>query len=318
MNLPVIYSPEHKKHNPEFEIYDGVKEKYVEKPERIESIVEALRAEGLREFILPKSFTRDHIEKMHHFAYIHYLERRCEKIPAEGILYPSFFITDTYAPVVKQTFHVAVQSVNIALTGAEKVRDGEKLVYSLCRPPGHHAERSSMGGYCYFNNAAIAADFLSEKGKVAILDIDFHHGNGTQAVFYERSDVLYVSVHADPMRRYPYKTGFADERGKDAGEGFNKNYPLPIGTSDKDYLPVLRSAIGDVEKFAPDFLVVSLGFDAYEKDPIGGFLLSIPFYETIGQEIKKLNYPTLLVQEGGYNVEDLGKMAVNFLKGIAS
>lgn len=315
-NLQVVYSAVHKKHNPPFEIYDDVKEKYAEKPERIESIVEALKNAGIGNLIHPKDFPKTHIESLHHFAYIDYLKKRSAKLSSGEVLYPSFFITDTYAPIVPETFEAACEAVNVALTGAERIAERDRLIYSLCRPPGHHAENSSMGGYCYFNNAAIAGDFLSKKGKVAILDIDFHHGNGTQHAFYERNDVLYVSIHADSRRRYPYRTGFSNETGKGKGEGYNKNYPLDIGTGDKEYLPVLKQAVKDVKAFNPQFLLVSLGFDTYEKDPIGGFKISIPFYETMGKEIKDVNIPTLIIQEGGYFIEDLGKMAVSFLNGI--
>ncbi|EKD86283.1 MAG: Histone deacetylase superfamily protein [uncultured bacterium] len=173
-----------------------------------------------------------------------------------------------------------------------------------------------MSGYCYFNNAAIAADCLSGHGKIAILDIDFHHGNGTQDIFYERSDVLYVSIHADPHDKFPYISGFSDESGKGKGIGFNKNYPLALGTKDQEYLKVLMRALKDVEEFKPRYLVVSLGFDTYEKDPIGGFKITPGFYKEIARNIKGLELPTLLIQEGGYNVEDLGKLSYLFLQGM--
>lgn len=318
MNTPlIIYSPLHKKHNPPLEIYDGVFEKYAEKPERVENILSDLKKNKIGEIIAPKKFPDAYIRKIHHHAYVDYLKRRCEKIEKDDVLYPSFFITDTYAPVVKSTYDAAAEAVNVALTGAGEILGEKNLAYSLCRPPGHHSESSSMGGYCYFNNAAIVAEFLSEKGKVAILDVDFHHGNGTQQAFYERDDILYVSIHADPLRRYPYKTGFSDENGKGKGRGYNKNYPLEIGTGDGEYFPILEKAVRVIIDFKPKFLVVSLGFDTYEKDPIGGFKLTIPFYEKMGQEIKKINSPTLIVQEGGYFIDDLGKMAISFLRGIS-
>jgi acetoin utilization deacetylase AcuC-like enzyme len=211
---------------------------------------------------------------------------------------------------------VARSAVDTALTGAKYVFNGERVVYSLCRPPGHHAGYKAMGGYCYFNNAAIAAHYLSEHGSVALLDIDFHHGNGTQSIFYNRSDVLYVSIHADPHVKFPYSSGFEDERGAGEGLGFNKNYPLPLGTRDARYSTVLLKVLGDIRDFNPDFLVVSAGFDTYEKDPIGGFKLTIPFYKTIGREIAKLRLPTLIIQEGGYAANALGKMVYTFLGGL--
>jgi acetoin utilization deacetylase AcuC-like enzyme len=173
-----------------------------------------------------------------------------------------------------------------------------------------------MGGYCYFNNAAIAADYLSKKGKVAILDIDFHHGNGTQHIFYDRSDVLYVSLHADPLVKFPYISGFSDEQGRGDGKGFNKNYPLPLGTTEETYEKTLKKALEDIKKFSPDTLVVSCGFDTYIDDTWGGFKLTIPFYETIASQIKSLGVSTLVLQEGGYKVDALGKIAYSFWKGL--
>jgi acetoin utilization deacetylase AcuC-like enzyme len=225
---------------------------------------------------------------------------------------------DTYTPITSGTFSAAKSSVDVALTGAARVLGGERVVYSLCRPPGHHAEYKVMGGYCYFNNAAIAANYLSKHGKVAILDIDFHHGNGTQALFYDREDVLYVSLHADPRVRFPYSSGFAEETGDGKGQGFTKNYPMLLGTTNTQYLHSLRNALSDVQSFHPDFLVVSVGFDTSEHDPIGGFKLTTPFYQTIGREISSLELPTLLIQEGGYAVSELGHMACSFLSGFAA
>jgi acetoin utilization deacetylase AcuC-like enzyme len=175
-----------------------------------------------------------------------------------------------------------------------------------------------MGGYCYFNNAAVTANYLSRHGRGASLDIDFHHGNGTQHIFYDRSDVLYVSIHADPLARYPYISGFDDEQGRGAGLGSTKNYPLPLGTTDTEYIRTLDRALEDVRVFAPDYLVVSAGFDTYKDDPIGGFALTAACYEQIGQRISALNTPTVILQEGGYNVEALGDLAHTFLKGFST
>lgn len=317
IRIPVIYSEEHTLHNPPFEIYDGVKESYAEKAERLHMIVSSLREQGVV-IEEPLQFSRRNIENLHQKAYVDFVQRRSESLQENDVLYPSYFLMDTYTPLTPGTYRAALSSVNVALTGAEKILQGEHVVYSLCRPPGHHAEQKAMGGYCYFNNAAIAANYLSQKGTVAILDIDFHHGNGTQQLFYERSDVLYVSLHADPKVRFPYSSGFASERGQGKGEGYTKNYPLPLGTTDEDYLQVLRKALSDIQTFSPDFLVVSLGFDTYEKDPIGGFSLTIPFYQVLGKEVMGLSLPTVLIQEGGYNISQLGNMAVRFLHGVQS
>lgn len=314
--MKIIYSETHKKHNPPFEIYDGVKEPYAEKSDRIEAIIKTLKGQGIREFYSPEEFQLKHIYSAHQKEYVRFLQKRSLSLGRGQVLYPSYFILDTYTPVVKGTFEAAKSAVDVALTGAELILDGEKVVYSLCRPPGHHAEYRSMSGYCYFNNAAIAADFLSKKGKVAILDIDFHHGNGTQSTFYERDDVFYVSIHADPQVKFPYISGYSAERGKGDGFGFNKNYPLPLGTTDEKYVKVLKRAIVDIKNFMPKYLVLSLGFDTYEKDPIGGFKITPSFYRQISRRIRELDFPTLLIQEGGYNVKDLGTLAYNFLQGM--
>lgn len=313
----IVYSGNHVLHNPPFEIYDGTKEPYAEKPERLEAIVQALRENGVVDLSSPKKFSVENVLRVHHPEYEDFLKKRSESLSEGEVLYPSYFIMDTYTPIVKGTYDAAKSSVDVALTGAEYLLEGGKTAYALCRPPGHHAEQKAMSGYCYFNNAAIAADFLSKEGKVAILDVDFHHGNGTQSAFYERSDVLYTSIHADPHVKFPYISGFSDEKGKAEGLGYNRNSPLPLGTTDEQYFEALLRELDAVKKFDPKFLVVSLGFDTYEKDPIGGFSLSIPFYEKMGRQIKDLKLSTLLVQEGGYNIDDLGKMAVSFLSGIA-
>ncbi len=304
-------------HNPPYEIYDGVYESYAEKPERIESIVNYLREKGFEKLYSPENFSIDYIYNIHHKEYIRFLQRRSNSLKEDEVLYPSYCIMDTYTPIVAKTYDAAISSVDVALSGAKYIKNGEQLAYSLCRPPGHHADYKTMGGYCYFNNAAIAANFLSKYGKVAILDIDFHHGNGTQNIFYERSDVLYVSIHADPKFKFPYSSGFENEKGKGEGLGYNKNYPLPLGIENGEYIRTLRMAIKDVEKFSPKFLIISLGFDTYEKDPIGGFRLTIPIYRTIAKDISSLKLPTLIIQEGGYAVNALGKIAYEFLQGIS-
>lgn len=315
MNIKVIYSKRHAKHNPPYEIYDGIKESYAEKPERLFSIVKILKENGIK-IINPHHFSISYIQKIHQKEYIAFLRKKSNQLKQSEILYPSYFIMDTYTPITYKTYEAAKIAVNVALTGAKYILNGEKIVYSLCRPPGHHAEYKAMGGYCYFNNAAIAADYLSKHGKVAILDIDFHHGNGTQNIFYSRSDVFYLSIHADPRVKFPYSSGFKNEQGVGKGFGFNKNYPLPLGTNNNQYLKILKKALIDIKNFKPNYLLISAGFDTYEKDPIGGFKLTIPFYNTIGREIKKLNLPILIIQEGGYNTQDLGKIALSFLKGI--
>ncbi|MGH7246274.1 MAG: histone deacetylase family protein [Candidatus Levyibacteriota bacterium] len=316
--MKIIYSPLHKKHHPQYELYDGVKSSYPEVPERIEIIKHALENGKIGEFVLPKRFSTTYIDRVHLSNYRLFIEKKSKILKENSNFFPSDFIMDTYAPLTGGTYNAAKSAVDVALTGAKIVQNGERLVYSLCRPPGHHAGHTYMGGYCYFNNAAIAAEYLSDFGKVAILDIDYHHGNGTQQTFYHRSDVLYVSIHADPNKKFPYISGFANEIGIGEGKGYNKNYPLPLHASEELYLQTLKKAIENVVSYKPTYLIISLGFDTYVKDPIAGFALTIPFYERIGKEISSINVPTLLVQEGGYFLNDLGKIAICFCKGLDS
>lgn len=236
-------------HNPPYEIYDGVRDSYAEKSSRINAILEILRKNKSFQIISPMIFPLKEIYSVHQKDYVLFIQKRSNLLKKNQVLYPSYFIMDTYTPIVKGTFEAARSSVDAALSGARLIIDGEKNVYALCRPPGHHAEYKSMGGYCYFNNAAISANYLSRYGRVAILDIDFHHGNGTQSIFYDRSDVLYVSIHADPRSKFPYSSGFFDEKGKNKGLGFNINYPLPLGTNDGQYRRILKKALRDIEFF---------------------------------------------------------------------
>jgi len=316
MTIKVVYTDRHLLHNPPYEIYDGVKTPYAEKAERLTSIMQSLKKNGYKNILSPKKFPLDLITQLHQKQYVSFLQKRSAGLKKTESLHPSYFLMDTYTPITRSTYDSARLAVDVTLTAAQLLRNGERVAYALCRPPGHHAEYKAMGGYCYFNNAAIAANYLSEKGKVAILDVDFHHGNGTQNAFYDRSDIFYVSIHADPAHTFPYISGFADEKGVGKGRGFNKNYPLPLGTTDSQYATVLKKTLADIRKFNPKYLVLSTGFDTYQHDPIGGFKLTIPYYEQMARTISGLKLPTLIVQEGGYNAKDLGKIAVSFLKGF--
>jgi len=216
-------------------------------------------------------------------------------------------------------YKAARAAVNVALSGAAAIIDGEPLVYSLCRPPGHHAERDTYGGFCYFCNGAIAAQYLAAKyGKVAVLDVDYHHGNGTQDIFYTRSDILTVSIHGHPNFAYPYFSGFADEKGEGEGLGFNHNLPLAEDVHDGRYLEALDEALGIVKRFKPEALVVSLGLDIAKADPTGTWSVTPDGLYEIGRRIGGLKYPTLLVQEGGYNIRFLGRNAARLLTGVCA
>jgi acetoin utilization deacetylase AcuC-like enzyme len=207
--------------------------------------------------------------------------------------------------------------VDCAVSAADLVLKGERLVYALCRPPGHHAEKRVYGGFCYFNNGAIAAHRLSALGRVAFLDVDYHHGNGSQDVFYRRDDVYFLSIHGHPNDAYPYFSGYADERGEGDGLGFNRNYPLPDGTDDRRWLHVLSLALKEVARFRPWVIVVSLGFDVMKRDPTGSFVVSPLGLRKAGEQIGRLNLPTLVVQEGGYLLRNLSRGARGFFSGLS-
>lgn len=204
-----------------------------------------------------------------------------------------------------------------AAHAARKVISGDSACYALARPPGHHASQDLAGGFCYFNNSAIAAQQLLEKfDRVAIVDVDVHHGNGTQRVFYDRNDVLTISIHADPVRFYPFFWGYAEERGQGEGEGYNVNLPLPRGTEDKDYMRVLETAMSRLASFSPQAVVVALGLDAHESDPFRGMRITTQGFGAIGEQMGALGLPTVLVQEGGYLSDELGENLASFLGGF--
>jgi acetoin utilization deacetylase AcuC-like enzyme len=256
-----------------------------------------------------------------------------------------YYMTDLSAPIVAGTYPAALASANCGLSGAKELVNGEWLIedrewliekretkpshapltinhplltnnhsaFALCRPPGHHAGRANCAGYCYLNNAAIAAHWLTQFGTVAILDIDYHAGNGTQDIFYERADVLTISIHADPNFEYPYYSGYADQTGAGAGLGFHQNYPLPLGVDDKTYLATLEKAIERITVYSPQSLVISAGMDIYGDDPLGRIRVTREGIRQIGQAIAGLKLPTLVVMEGGYNNEALGLNVCAFL-----
>jgi len=305
-----IYSPAHTLHDPEFEYYDGQATPYAERASRIDSILD-----GCRRVNIPVQASNDKISlkelrSLHGEHYLRYLQSKCDGVAEDAQLMPSVFVNDTYTPLTHHTYEAARHAAGLAVSAAEMIASGmQSTVYALCRPPGHHAEQNAMMGYCYFNNAALAAQRLTSQGKkVAILDIDYHHGNGTQHLFYDRSDVLYVSIHADPAVAFPYGSGYQDERGVREGLGYTHNFPLTRVTTPQQYMATVDKATAIVNKFEPDFLVLSLGFDTYKDDPIGGLGLDERDYVAMGSRIADaLAYPTVIVQEGGYNVEMLGR-----------
>ncbi|HUV66834.1 MAG TPA: histone deacetylase family protein [Sedimentisphaerales bacterium] len=309
---------------------------YVERPARVGALEHAGLSTGLFDRITPRHFGEEHLRAVHDSDFLAYLKVVCEKLPNGTPVYPyvfpirrperkpkelairaGYYCIDTFTPLDRHAYQAARQAVDVALTGAEDVLRGRRVAYALCRPPGHHAERRTFGGFCYLNNAAIAAQFLARHGTVAMLDIDYHHGNGAQDIFYKRNDVLNISLHGHPNHSYPYFSGFADEQGEGPGKGFNHNFPLPEATDETLYLQTLEKAIRCVERFKPTFLVVCLGFDIMKGDPTGSFVLRASSLRRIGQRIGRLHLPTLVVQEGGYSIRNLRQGLPAFFGGIA-
>jgi acetoin utilization deacetylase AcuC-like enzyme/GNAT superfamily N-acetyltransferase len=326
--LPVVINDRHDIHH--------IRERgYVEAPVRIPTIRQALEEAHLIDVRKVRSWPLSKITAVHDRDYVSYLEKACESTPVGKSVYPyvfpvrnvarppnelsiraGYYCIDTFTPIHRNAYVAARGAADCALTAADELLRGQRLAYALVRPPGHHAERKLFGGFCYFNNAAIAAEHLSHSGKVAILDIDYHHGNGQQEIFLSRNDVLTVSLHGDPAIAYPFFSGFADERGAGAGEGFNLNLPLPEGLDGPHYRRALAKALAAVATFNPMFLVVCLGFDVVKGDPTGTWLLTADDLEQHGRLIGELNVPTLVVQEGGYRTRTLGVNARKFFSGL--
>ena len=308
---------------------------YVESPVRVKRILKVLEPSGLFAAVEPRPFADKHLTAVHDADFTGYLKRACAAVPAGKSLYPyifplrnktrppkepsvlsGYYCIDTFTPINANAFLAARRSVDCALTAAREILDGRRMAYALIRPPGHHAERRSFGGFCYFNNNAIAAQYLCVHGKVAILDVDYHHGNGSQDIFYRRSDVLTVSIHGHPKFAYPYFCGFDEERGEGEGEGFNLNIALPEAVDGEKYRKALEHALRRIEQFRPQFLVVGLGLDPAKGDPTGTWSLAVRDFRANGHMIGELGLPTVVIQEGGYRTQTLGKNALAFFRGL--
>lgn len=340
--MKIIYSDAHHGHGGAMELRGATWVTMAESPERMTMILSALHEAGLRDVNAPSAHALDAALRVHDPDFVGFLERAypmweqrhgpgsaafatmfgmrglAQKPKLSSIdAMLSAYTFDVYSPFVKGTWTAIRSAFDVTMTGASAIQGGADVVFSLCRPPGHLASSDLAGGYCYLNNAAIAAQFYRDQGagRVAILDFDYHHGNGTQRIFYDRSDVLFVSLHGQPEEEYPYLLGFADETGSGIGEGFNLNLPLPPGTRFDTYGPALDHAIRRIRAYAPDMLVVSLGVDAFEGDPVGGFRLQTADFRKIGQAIARLELPSHFVMEGGYAVEALGANVAAVLTG---
>ena len=308
---------------------------YVESPARITAILRGVPHRGLFTKLEPRHFSDRIIKEVHDSRFVNYLKRTCGAVEPGRSIYPyvipirnanrpprdlflraGYYAIDTFTPLNRNAYHAARGAVDCALTAARSLLQGYRLAYALVRPPGHHAERRAFGGFCYFNSTAIAAQYLSAQGRVAVLDVDYHHGNGTQEIFYERSDVLTISIHGHPRFAYPYFTGFADERGRGAGVGYNLNLPLPERVTGDEYRQALTRALRRLKRFDPHFLVVALGLDPAKDDPTGSWSLQAKDFAANGHMIGSVQVPTLVVQEGGYRLRTLGINARHFFLGL--
>ncbi|NCD06738.1 MAG: histone deacetylase family protein [Spirochaetia bacterium] len=328
--IPLIVNDKHEIHH--------VKERgYIESPVRISSILKEISKLQAFELKTSRSFPDKYILEVHNPKYFNYFKKVCSSFAEGKSIYPyvfplrnatrppndlsvlaGYYCIDTFTPLNKNAFIASRAAVNCALTGANLLLEGYHSAYALVRPPGHHAERDVFGGFCYFNNASIAAQLLSNYGKVAILDIDYHHGNGHQQIFYSRDDVLTVSIHGNPSFAYPYFSGFSEEIGEGIGTGYNQNYPLKENINGEEYLKALLKAIKRIKDFKPEYLVISLGLDIAKGDPTGTWSLSATDFKNNGREIGKLSFPILFIQEGGYKNRTLGINAKNFFEGFLS
>lgn len=340
--MRVVYSPLHTRHDGGVELHRGALVPSFESPARAQFILEALRGRGFP-IVPPRDIPEARLLGVHDGAFVEFLRGAYARwtvggrdgsmlpsgFPARGLRQdhcPSgingamgWYTFDASTPIVAGTWDAALAAARSAMTAAALVAEGDSAAYALCRPPGHHAGRAFYGGYCYLNNAALAAQHLRDHGcgRVAVLDVDYHHGNGTQEIFWERDDVLFVSLHATPESEYPYFLGYADERGAGRGEGCTLNLPLPLGTRWQEYRAALDVALAAIARHAPDALVVSLGVDTFEADPISGFGFTCGDYARLGDHLAAARLPTVLVQEGGYAVAEIGANVAGVLAAFA-
>ena len=340
-----VYSEDHRGHAPKYELTFGEFLPCFEKPSRAEMVLARVKEVGLGEVVAPEDFGRAPLARVHTDAFLDFLEAAwglwTQETGSAADALPEAFVTrglrqvvpesiygklgyyaiDCAAPITAGTWAAARASANAALTAQRQVAEGavgNGAAFALCRPPGHHASADTIGGYCYLNNAAITAQAFRDQGaeRVAILDVDYHGGNGTQSIFYRRADVLFASLHGHPKTEYPYYLGYAEETGEGEGEGANLNYPLEQGTEWPAYAEALDDACARIDAYGPDALVISLGVDTFKEDPISKFKLESGHYPRIGEKIAALKRPTVFLMEGGYAVEEIGINAVGVLTGF--
>ncbi len=339
--MKFVFRDDQRKHDPKHFLSSGAPQPNPEIPERVDRLLAGARKAGLEE-AAPDDRGLAPIAAVHTPEYLRFLEtiyerwrripdasaevvanihpdRRDLSYPASAVGQAGYHMADTACPISAETWGSAYWSAQTAAHVAQLVADGANAVYGLSRPPGHHAFADLAGGFCFLNNTAIAAQTLrASHERVAILDVDLHHGNGTQGIFFARADVLTVSIHADPVRFYPFFWGHASERGEGAGLGYNFNLPLPRRSGDAPFLEALDSAILRIKSFAPGALVVALGLDPFEGDPFGGLSVSTDGFARIGERCGRMGLPTAIIQEGGYVCDALGDNLAAFLGGFGA
>jgi acetoin utilization deacetylase AcuC-like enzyme len=341
--LKTIYSDSHRAHHIGLELYGNELVPCFEQPVRADNVLAHVRSTRLGPVIAPHDHGREPLTAVHAPDYVAFLEHAwadwvaggnsgdafsgCTPMADMSTRVPTsihgrlgYYSFDSSAPITSGTWQAAYDAAQCALTGAGLIAQGDRSAFALCRPPGHHASTAYFGGYCYLNNAAIAAQSLLDRGhaRVAILDVDYHHGNGTQSIFYARDDVLFASIHGDPAEEYPYFSGHADETGTGAGAGCTWNFPLPLGSGPERWFDALTQACRCISGYRPEALIVSLGVDTFERDPISSFKLRSTDYLEFGRVVAQLGLPTLFALEGGYALDAIGLNVTNALVGFGA
>lgn len=339
--MKIVYSEDHRLHFAQAEISGGEFVTPFERPSRMEYVLRELKNRKMTDIIAPGPLDMKPVRKIHDKGFLKFLETAWDEWVAAGYRgeimptgFPNrslqqripraidgkvgYYIHSLETCITAGTWDAARASASVALTAQKLIARGEHQAFALCRPPGHHAHDDLYGGYCFLNNAAIATQAFLDGGasRVAILDVDFHHGNGTQDIFYNRDDVLFCSLHGAPEDAYPYFLGFKDELGAGKGEGFNFNYPMGPGTAYDEWSKALDGACNRIRRYGADVLVVSLGVDTFKDDPISFFKLTSEDFRTYGRRIAQLKKPTLFVMEGGYAIQAIGVNTVNVLEGF--
>ncbi|KEF30895.1 MAG: histone deacetylase family protein [Gammaproteobacteria bacterium] len=336
--MKAFFHPAQDQHIPKTYFTRGQMREPQEVPDRTGHMLEGLKQMGVQ-VLQPSDQGAGPISKVHDLGYLRFLESAHRRWAAMGdwgdevisnifvrspnhltgvLAEAARYQADGSCPIGENTWDAAYWSAQTALGAADALIAGDRTAYAVCRPPGHHARRDAAGGFCYLNNCAIAAEHMKSRfPKIAILDTDMHHGQGIQEIFYDRSDVLYVSIHGDPTNFYPVVTGFENERGEGDGFGYNINLPMPHGSTEDDFFNRLDEALAALRLFQPDVLILALGFDIYKNDPQAKVSVSSEGFCRLSTDIRRLGLPTLVVQEGGYDLDALSENVQQFFKGLA-